>query len=219
MIAFKAPLKRVIVIIGAILISSELCILWQETVLTEIRVNNAHIKLNEARQHYMERTEAIIKAAKAKEQLSSGEIDTANWKTYRNDKCGYNIKYPEDWTIEFSGSGLIAQLTNVFLNGPDSSNVYEQVTIFCEKNESGKTLNDFRAPSGFVFEVKDYILDNVTSLERLVWSGDGATTQIIAFKGRYLYDISFYENQTSGPRTDKTAQLIGQILSTFKFIE
>lgn len=37
---------------------------------------------------------------KTANELTSGEIDTSDWKTYRNDKVGFTMKYPNDWTTD-----------------------------------------------------------------------------------------------------------------------
>ena len=33
------------------------------------------------------------------EELKVGEIDTSNWKTYRNKEYGFEVKYPEGWEM------------------------------------------------------------------------------------------------------------------------
>jgi hypothetical protein len=37
-------------------------------------------------------------------QEQTGEIDTSNWKIYKNDKYGLEFKYPEDWNVIFGGA-------------------------------------------------------------------------------------------------------------------
>ncbi len=33
-------------------------------------------------------------------ELTLEEIDTSNWKTYRNEELGFEIRYPESWNVE-----------------------------------------------------------------------------------------------------------------------
>ncbi len=33
-------------------------------------------------------------------------VDTSNWKSYRNEKYAFEIKYPQDWPVDFSGNVL-----------------------------------------------------------------------------------------------------------------
>ncbi len=39
--------------------------------------------------------------------VSVDKIDTSNWKTYRNEEYGFEVKYPEEWMLEefISGAG------------------------------------------------------------------------------------------------------------------
>ena len=60
-------------------------------------------KIKEAqalKQKVDKQTKALQKemdAANADNPPVSGSVDTSNWKTYRNEKYGFEVKYPNDW--------------------------------------------------------------------------------------------------------------------------
>lgn len=43
---------------------------------------------------------ALEEEVKPKEEVKITEVETANWKTYRSEEYGYEVKYPQDWEME-----------------------------------------------------------------------------------------------------------------------
>ena len=50
----------------------------------------------------------------------SQEIDTSDWKTYRNEEYGFEFKYPENWELNFINDGRLSLV-------PYGKNGYEYV--------------------------------------------------------------------------------------------
>ena len=66
-------------------------------------------------------------------------VDTSAWKTYRNEKHGFEVRYPETWVVNASsgtGPDIIA-ITKPLRNGEPNASL----TLAVQKNQNPKKLS------------------------------------------------------------------------------
>jgi hypothetical protein len=155
---------------------------------------------------------------------------TANWKTYTNIKYGYQLRYPNDWSVtENSGQDTVGgQIQNTTFTSPTKDYV---LTLGVRK--SGETVN-IVGRSGV--SAGDFVISNP-----IPFNGSSIPTKNLIYKGKIkavfyqpevgLYkasDFEFYADFDRVTYDDYEARDISnlpelavanQILSTFKFLE
>ncbi len=85
--------------------------------------------------------------------ILQNSVDTSNWKTYKNEEFGFEIKYPKDFLIQESKDGGFFNETNSFTLSINTSKDYQKGTdfsgAFINISPSSKTDNCYRyGPSG-----------------------------------------------------------------------
>src|SRR5437660_1611766 len=80
--------------------------------------------------------EASTKLAAARAKNSAPSIDTSNWKSYRDEKHGFELKYPEMWRVN-AGSGTGANIIAISKprRGAESN---ASLTLAIQKNQNPK---------------------------------------------------------------------------------
>ncbi|MDP1689537.1 MAG: PsbP-related protein [bacterium] len=161
---------------------------------------------------------------------SSGqfETDVSNWKTYRNDKYGFEIKYPNDWTSVSKNKEIInfaSPSTQIISPEGDDSNSYD-VSLDIKENIQHRSLKEFARilGDGFYNGYKSEKQVMISGKEVLVYDDFGgqvglAPSYIAFIKFNNNKILVFSYNQYEDPRFEEERSKGIQILSTFKLFE
>ncbi|MCK5123267.1 MAG: hypothetical protein KAQ87_03935 [Candidatus Pacebacteria bacterium] len=136
------------------------------------------------------------------------EEDISDWKVYRNEEFGFELKYPDsikvvtfpnsDYQIDFRGSNEMnyAIMVTARVNSKISNKISNPE---CYREINTEMLNNIK------WSVNDYLC---------TIGGKISTTCYSTVYNNHIFEISFHGNDL----TNKISEL-NQILSTFKFIE
>ncbi|MBI3290923.1 hypothetical protein HYZ76_01415 [Candidatus Falkowbacteria bacterium] len=87
-------------------------------------------------------TNVILNPDQSRDE-ESGEIDTSEWKTYRNEEYGFEFKYPEEWIKK---DGWIIDSNFIFIGGvqiPIKDHFDTGVWVFALKDYNFSECKDF----------------------------------------------------------------------------
>jgi len=157
--------------------------------------------------------------------------ETANWKTYTSSIYGFRFKYPNDWTVKKSDTGV--DLTQD-VNTKEGLSYYSMgVTIqkysgtvndyINDQNaQAKKTISeggpDLTLPSGETVSL------NGVDWTKLTNSPNGPAGKVDKFlitKDGYFYMVTYETGASEGPVYDLTSyiEIAKNIVSTFQFIK
>jgi hypothetical protein len=138
------------------------------------------------------------------EPTTTGPIDTANWKVYRNKEYGFELKYPKEWEIDEPEEGMLYFQDEFVITAPTQGLVFG---VFPKGSKIHKEPQPDRDILYFpVGEIKGPIILDISingqeALEKRYIYQDGSQERFIFFKkppphwspGGYLL---IYESQT-----------------------
>lgn len=152
--------------------------------------------------------EQVETSSQSQEDNSAGAVNADNWKTYTNEKFGYEVKYPSiaelNTTYADSGKTLISGLVQV----PDELQ-RERESIQGEKRRSSVSISvsnpttKYRTPCEWFYSERDNFAD-INAYDKDVCTKGGitpyrnATGDITTFSGESAYVFSREEDGTDG---------------------
>jgi len=153
------------------------------------------------------------------------EIDEENWKTFVNEKYGYQIDIPPCWDVRFSldSEGNIMDYKQICVGSCEGRKIYSLIINISENPDKYSSKEFIHWGEGYYDKEFEVIVgDSYKAYEFYgVWAGDQGEEVIFLTKDDIAIQFSF-PIARENPNLDnpiENNQLVHQALETFRFIE
>jgi hypothetical protein len=173
----------------------------------------------------------IFKYKLSGDQLVEVEDKTADWKTYRDDEYGFEIKYPKEWNEKhFSAEPSIVTLQNVdcffcIYAGAPCGECYPEAgvkaIISVKDNQQELSLSEFlhQCDDKITFRCENISVAGIDAVKVTRLMDIGADLpDIYVPKGNKFFIISYGDNISKKDLREYYLSIFNQMLSTFRFI-
>jgi hypothetical protein len=86
------------------------------------------------------------------EELKTEDIDTSNWKIYRNEELGFSFKYPTEWLV-FNDGELVDKVSLLYLY-PHGKNKKSACSLYAQKDIESNSVTEFLASAPKIYNVR-----------------------------------------------------------------
>src|SRR3989338_8131969 len=121
--------------------------------------------------------------------------DISDWKVYRNEEYGFEVKYPKYWHEQQPTKGIILELITEFLPEGGTRGFSDRLTIGVEENVKKLTLEELvdleKTNFGYIFGIEKYSSFNgYESFEgRIDNMGMSTLYKVLIIKDDQIFDI------------------------------